>query len=274
MPSPIQQHYTLPHLYESILTALEKMGIDTTNVTRKELATVDEFHVRGLEVTKELAGHAGLTKGMKILDVGCGVGGPCRLLADEYGCITTGIDITEEFIRTAILLSRLVGLEDRTNFIQADALQLPFDENSFDIVWTQHVQMNIADKKKFYLEISRVLKPGGHFIYYDIFSIDNQPIQFPVPWASVPSLSHLITTDELYKILPSAGLDIIETKDQTVPGINFLVVMLDKLKTQAMPPASLKLVIGDDIIEKMSNLVLNFTEKKIQLESGICRKKQ
>jgi SAM-dependent methyltransferase len=272
MPSPVQQHYTLPHLYESILAALEKMGIDKTKVTRKELAAADEFHVRGLEVTKELASHAGLTKGMKVLDVGCGVGGPCRLLADEYGCMTTGIDITDEFIRTAILLSKLVGLQDQTNFIQGDALQLPFDDNSFDMVWTQHVQMNIADKKKFYSEISRVLKPGGRFIYYDIFSIDNQPVQYPVPWADTVSLSHLMTTGDLHKTLASVGLTIIETTDQTLPGINFLTALLDRAKNQGLPPASLKLVIGDAIAEKMGNLNRNFTEKKLQLESGICNK--
>jgi SAM-dependent methyltransferase len=273
MPSPVQQHYTLPHLYESILSALEKTGIDKNNVTRKDLAAADEFHVRGLEVTKELANHAGLEKEMKVLDVGCGIGGPCRLLADEYGCHATGIDITEEFVRTATLLSRLVGLQDRTNFIQADALQLPFDDNSFDIVWTQHVQMNIEDKQKFYSAISRVLKPGGRFIYYDIFSIDNQPIQYPVPWAETSSISHLITTDDLHRELASAGLSIIDTTDQTLGGINFLTMLLDKIKNQQMPPASLKLVIGGNIAEKMSNLHQNFTEKKIQLQSGICQKK-
>jgi SAM-dependent methyltransferase len=232
----------------------------------------DEFHVRGLEVSKELANHAGLEKGMKILDIGCGIGGPCRLLADEYGCITTGIDLTEEFIRTATLLSDLVGLKERTHFIQADALQLPFDDNSFDITWTQHVQMNIADKKKFYSEISRVLKPGGRFIYYDIFSIDNQPIQYPVPWASTSDLSHLMTTEELRTTLVSTDLNIIETTDQTAPGINFLAALVDKIKTQKMPPASLKLVIGGDIGEKMGNLHQNFIDKKLQLESGICQK--
>jgi SAM-dependent methyltransferase len=272
MPSPVQQHYTLSGLYESIIDALGKMGFDSTRITRKELATIDEFHVRGLEVTKELASRAHLEKGMKVLDVGCGVGGPCRLLADEYGCIVTGIDLTEEFIRTAILLSQLTGLQDRTHFIQADALQLPFDDNSFDIVWTQHVQMNIADKKKFYSEISRVLKPGGRFIYYDIFSINHQPIQYPVPWADTSSISHLITTNELHSSLESAGLICTETTDQTDPGINFLTILLDKIKNQEIPPAGLKLVIGDAFAEKMTNLGRNIIEKKIKLESGICRK--
>ena len=273
MSSPIQQHYTLPHIYETILDAVEKMGVDKTKVTRKDLAMADEFHIRGLEVSKELASNAWLEKGMKVLDIGCGIGGPCRLLADEFGCMTRGIDLTEEFIRTAKLLSSLVGLQDRTHFIQGDALQLPFEDNSFDIAWTQHVQMNIADKKKFYSEINRVLKPGGRFIYYDIFSINNQPIQYPVPWADTSNLSHLMTTDDLRKIVAAEGLSIIESIDQTPPGISFLTALLEKIKAQKMPPASLKLVIGGDIAEKMGNLHQSFIDKKLQLESGICQKK-
>ncbi|MEI9809375.1 MAG: class I SAM-dependent methyltransferase [Bacteroidota bacterium] len=273
MQTPVEQHYSLPHLFENIIAALEKAGVDKSKITRKELAATDEFHVRGLEVTKELASHAGLQQDMKILDVGCGVGGPCRLLADEYGCFTTGIDITQEYIRTATLLSELTGLQDRTNFIQADALQLPFENNRFDRVWTQHVQMNIENKKKFYAEISRVLKPGGKFIYYDIFSINNEVIHFPVPWAEMASISYLVTTDELHNILGTSGLDIIETTDQTAPGINFIAAMIDRMKNQDAPPVSLKLIMGDSVGEKLGNLYQNLIEKKIRLESGVCRKK-
>ena len=91
------------------------------------------------------------------------------MLADDYNCRVTGIDLSHEFIRTASALSELVGLQDKTDFIQASALELPFEDGSFDVAWTQHVQMNISDKAKFYSEINRVLSDSGTFVYYDIF---------------------------------------------------------------------------------------------------------
>ena len=71
------------------------------------IAAVDEFHVRGAEVTRELASQIKLDN-LRVLDVGCGLGGPSRMLADEFGCRVTGIDLNDEYIRTATGLSELV----------------------------------------------------------------------------------------------------------------------------------------------------------------------
>jgi ubiquinone/menaquinone biosynthesis C-methylase UbiE len=272
MNSSVEQHYSRPHLYEKIIDTLEKTGVDKNRVSTKELATVDEFHVRGLEVTKELAQRLGLEEAMKVLDVGCGIGGPARLMAEDYGCDVTGIDITNEFIRTATLLSELTGLHEHTYFIQADATALPFDDESFDIAWTQHVQMNIEDKRSFYSEIARVLKRGGRFIYYDIFCTEIKPVHFPVPWSDFPSLSYLVTKEEVHTFLHEAAMDIVETADQTAAGIKFFQAMLEKARESGMPPVSLQLVMGEDATEKLGNVYRNLSEKRILLESGICRK--
>src|ERR1044072_7840615 len=166
----ISSHYAYNDLYEAILNALSNAGIPANKVTRKDITAIDEFHVRGQQVSLELAAAAGLQPGMHILDAGCGLGGTCRLLADEFDCDVTGIDITEDYIRTAIKLSDLTGLQHKNHFVHGNVLSLPFENNSFDAVLTQHVQMNIADKKTFYAEIARVLKTGGRFVYYDILT--------------------------------------------------------------------------------------------------------
>jgi ubiquinone/menaquinone biosynthesis C-methylase UbiE len=272
MNLPVEQHYSRDQLLENILVQLKKTGIDTDKLTRKDLAPIDEFHVRGAEVTIELARQSRLEKDMCVLDIGCGIGGPSRLLAEEYGCRVTGIDITQEYIRIAKKLSKLTGLADRTEFIHASALQLPFATGSFDSVWTQHVQMNIGDKKQFYAEISRVLKPGAQFVYYDIFSIGHQPIAYPVPWAGNASISHLATTDEFRKYLADSGLEPVQMTDQTRSGINFLNRLLERVKTQSVPPLSLQLLIGDDFEQKFRNLYQNFIDKKLKLESGVCQR--
>ena len=82
--SSIEDYYTQGNIYETIIALLTSAGIDISNVTRKDIAGIDEFHIRGQEVTRELCDAAKLQQGMRVLDVGCGIGGPCRLFADEY----------------------------------------------------------------------------------------------------------------------------------------------------------------------------------------------
>jgi ubiquinone/menaquinone biosynthesis C-methylase UbiE len=270
--SPAESHYTREHIYEKILAALKQMGVEEKNVTRNDISGVDEFHIRGAEVSKELAAAAGLKSGMKILDVGCGIGGPCRMLAEEYGCHATGIDITGEFIRTARLLSKLVKLENKTEFIHGSALELPFDDESFDAVWTQHVQMNIGGKQKFYREISRVMKKDACFIYYDILSHEHREVYYPVPWANEESLSFLMTRDELKNYLAHAGLKQKETTDQTAKGITYFDTFFKKIAGEGIPKAGLGLLIGESAKEKLGNVFKNLSEKRIVLESGVCVK--
>ena len=210
----IKHHYHTDSLYELIVEKLTQLGLDLKTIKRSDLSAVDEFHVRGAAVSRELGNSVSL-EGKTVLDVGCGIGGPCRMLADEFNCHATGLDLSKEYIRTAKELSKLVKLEDKTSFVQGDATNLPFSDESFDIVWTQHVQMNIADKQQFYNEIQRVLKKGGYFLYYDIFKNTNASIKYPMPWASDESLSFLFGTDQMNEILDSLGFVHYQTINQT-----------------------------------------------------------
>jgi ubiquinone/menaquinone biosynthesis C-methylase UbiE len=267
--SPLEENYFRPNLFETILHQLNESGI--TRVSRKDLAGVDEFHVRGAAASVELAREAGINKNSLVLDVGCGIGGPSRMLAEEFGCKVTGIDITSEFIRTAGLLSELVGLQDATSFLQGDASQLPFEAASFDLVWTQHVQMNIENKHQFYSEIRRVLKPGGKFIYYDIFTKNGEPIYYPVPWAKEASASFLFTTTDLYEELSALGFTKEKISDQTKQGEDFFIGMMDKMAREGPPKIGLHLVMGNMSSERLINLLKSMQENKIEIQSGIYK---
>jgi ubiquinone/menaquinone biosynthesis C-methylase UbiE len=270
--SPVEKHYTRDGLFEIIVQKLKENGLEKDQITRNDISVVDEFHIRGSQATQELVNEAGFSKDIKVLDVGCGIGGPARMIADEFGCKVTGVDLTEEFIRTANLLSELVGLKDLTEFICADATKLPLNDESFDIVWTQHAQMNIKEKKKLYSEIYRVLKKGGKFIYYDIFSIGNEPLHFPLPWAEESSISSLITIPDYQELLEQIGFKEISRKDQTENSANFIKEMFTKVAKEGPPKMGLNLLMKETSIEKLKNILRNITENKMAVQNGIFEK--
>ncbi len=267
----IAHHYHRDGLYEDIVKRLKQQGIDLNKVKRSDIAGADEFHVRGAEVSKELAQQIDLN-GTTVLDVGCGLGGPCRMLAEVYNCKTTGLDLSDEYIRTASKLSQLVNLAHKTNFVQGNATKLPFKDNSFDVVWTQHVQMNISNKKAFYSEINRVLKNGGYFLYYDILKKGNEKVDYPMPWASNASISFLFKEEEMVAILQELGLKKEQTTNQTKAGINFFESLVTRLKEFGPPKMGLNVLMGETTKPKLMNLMAHLKQGKLELKSGVYKK--
>ena len=206
------------------------------------------------------------------MDVGCGIGGPCRMLADEFGCQVTGIDLSEEFIRTATKLSDLVGLSDHTTFVCGDATDLPFKDQSFDAVWTQHVQMNVKDKVKFYSEIYRALKDGGTFIYYDIFKKNGEEVNYPMPWANEPAISFLVEMSGTQDILNELGLSQVQVTDETDNGIVFFENLVGKIQKSGPPKLGLNVLMGDTTKSKIINLLNGLKAGKLMLQSGVYNK--
>jgi cyclopropane fatty-acyl-phospholipid synthase-like methyltransferase len=127
---------------------LRSAGKDFQTATTTDLATVDEFHIRGRKATLELAEKMNLNADSNVLDIGSGLGGPARTLAETYGCRVTGIDLTQAFCDAAAAMSDWVGLGKRVSFQQGDATNLPLANNEFDAVMTIHVAMNIGAKDK------------------------------------------------------------------------------------------------------------------------------
>ena len=160
-------HWDRDDLVTTVLHTLQSAGLDIDHLDVDALAATDQFHGGGLPVTIRLAELAGLAqpsradRRRRVLDVGGGLGGPARTLAAHYGCLVTALDLTPSYVEVAAELTRRVGLADRVTHLMGDALDLPFDDGSFDIVWTQNSGMNIADKRRLYSGFHRVLRPGG-----------------------------------------------------------------------------------------------------------------
>ena len=265
----VAQHYTLGDLGQRILGALESAGKDMGALTVDDLAPVDEFHIRGRIATEELAQWADVEAHHLLLDVGCGVGGTSRYLAANKGCDVVGVDLTEEYCQITEMLSERVGLAGRTVFQQASALELPFDDGHFDVVWTEHVQMNIADKTRFYSEIARVLKRGAQFAFHDIFAGTNTELYLPVPWASDASISHLIDPDGLRALLADLPFEVVRWEDKTDESIAFFEAAL---KSGGGQPLGISLLMGDSAAEKLGNVLRNLRENRICVVQAVMKR--
>ena len=261
----IQRHYTVTDLGTQILVALEKSGKDIDRLRPEDLAPIDEFHMRGRPATLELARAAKLDSSKVVLDVGSGLGGSARCLASEFGCKVAGIDLTEEYCRVAEMLSARIGLEGLVSFKQGDALNMPFADASFDVVWTEHMAMNIPDKLGLYREMRRVLKPGGTLAIYDILSGPGGPVHFPVPWARTPETSALASPEQLRALLGEAGFKILDWQDTTQVAKGWFVALAEKIKKGGLPPLGWGLLMGSDFQTMAQNQRRNLEEGRIAL---------
>lgn len=268
----VGRHYGVGGILDSIRDALTAMGKDMDKLIPSDLAPVDEFHIRGREATVELADRAGVVPGLRVLDVGSGLGGSVRYLAAERACHATGIDLTEEYVEVATVLARLVGLEGRVEFHQGSALELPFDDESFDVVWTEHAQMNIEDKDTFYSEIKRVLKPGGRLAFHDIFLGDGGEPHYPAPWAEDRSISFLSSLDTLRQTLERVGFQIRDWEDKSQHSQEWFAAVVDKIKESGPPPLGLHLLMGETSGVKFQNQIRNLKEGRIAVIQAVVER--
>ena len=270
MADKVAQHYAGGgDLADLIAEGLRKAGKDTDRLTTADLRTVDEFHIRGHKATLELAARLGLQASSRVLDIGSGLGGPARALAETYGCHVTGVDLTKAFCDAATVLSGWVGLADRVDFRQGDATSLPFADATFDAAFTIHVAMNIAAKDKVYAEARRVLKPGGRFAIYDILQGEGGEVVFPVPWARDPSISHLATPDAMRALLSEAGFRILEVQDSTDESLAWFEALAART-AQSPPAVSFRVFLGEDFPTMARNQVTNLRDRRIRTVSYVC----
>lgn len=266
----VQAHYRTAGLLDRILAGLRAAGKDPEAPTVDDLAPADEFHSLGRVATKDLAELAAFKPGTRVLDVGSGLGGPARFLAVTYGCDVTGVDLMPEFCAVASELSRRTGLAERTRFRQGNATALSFDDGAFDCVWTIQAQMNIPDKRRLYSEIARVLRVGGQLVFQDICAGDGRPLDFPVPWATEASQSHLITPQDLRALLGAIGLQEHTFRDVSVPILAWQDA--NRPPAGAPPPLGMHLVLGERHAEKRANSGRALRDGRIAYVQGVFLK--
>jgi ubiquinone/menaquinone biosynthesis C-methylase UbiE len=219
--SAVADHYARESLIAAIRDGLAAMGKTESTVTVEDLSPVDEFHIGGREATGELAGQLALVAGDRVLDIGCGLGGPARQIAAHYGCHVTGIDLTRDYIEAGNVLSGWLHLKDRVSLQQGDALALPFADGSFAAAYMLHVGMNIADKSVLFSEVARVLCAGARLGVYDVMRTGEGELPYPLPWAGSADTNAIAAPEQYRDMLSATGFEILSERQRRDVALDY-----------------------------------------------------
>jgi len=266
----LEAHYSARDIEARILAAIRAAGLNPDErLSPEELAALDHFHTGGLRASRELLELAQIRAEDRVLDIGAGLGGSARLLASALGCRVDCVEMSPDYCAGAVLLNRLTGLEDRITVHQGSALDLPFPDGSFDVVWMQNVGMNIEDKRQLYGEISRVLKPGGRYAFQEMAAGEAAISYFPLPWATEPADSFLVSAQEMRLALGGCGFSAELFEDTSDAHLGRSIA-------NARPAAPGQLGLGifvDNLAQKAENARCSLEEGQVRLVRGVFRVK-
>jgi ubiquinone/menaquinone biosynthesis C-methylase UbiE len=261
----LEAHYSARDIEARILAAVRAAGLNPEQrLSPDELAALDHFHTGGLRASRELLELAQIRAEDRVLDIGAGLAGPARLLASALGCRVDCLELSPDYCAAAVLLNRLTGLDGRIQVHKGSALDLPFPDDSFDVVWMQNVGMNIADKRRLYGEIYRVLKPGGRYAFQEMAAGEAATSYFPLPWATDPADSFLVSSEEIRSVLGETGF-IVECFEDTSAA------HLSRASAEAAPSPLTLGVYVENLAQKAGNARRSLQEGQIRLVRGVFR---
>ena len=259
----VESHYSHGELLKAIQVGVRQLGKSPDTVSVEDLAPVDEFHIGGRTATETFLDQLDLAADDDVLDVGCGLGGASRFAAKRYGCRVTGIDLTDDYVRTGEVLCEWVGLDDLISLERGDATATPYTDGAFDKSYMMHVGMNIADKRSLAMEMYRILQPGGRLGVYDVMRVGNGSLRFPVPWATTPAESQ-VSTPEVYRdVLEAVGFHIVAECDRSEFAMEFFTQLQARTTDGEDSPLGLQLLMGDSASAKVRNMIENVSKGRV-----------
>jgi sarcosine/dimethylglycine N-methyltransferase len=248
---------------ERALIAADK---DLNDIQSSDLALLEDFHTMGRIATSQLVDLVEITSDDEVLDAGSGIGGTARYVADRCRCKVTAVDLTEDYCETARWLNHLVRLDGLISVRQADVTELPFADKTFDVLLSQHVQMNVADKARLYQEARRVLAERGRLAIWDITDGEQGELEYPLPWADIPGVSHLAASDWLREVIESSGFAIEHWNDLSSRAAATMQTLLE------LPPSPLGLhAFVPDFAQKAKNLTQALADGRLRVIQAVAR---
>lgn len=204
--------------------------------------------------------------GRKVLDIGCGSGGITLFLAREYPLShITGFDVEQPVIDAAVRRAQQEGLSGRASFLRGDPGPLPFDDESFDIVFSKDALIHVADKEALFAEIFRVLRPGGRFAASDwLIAHDGEPSAKMRAYLEAEGLSFGMASPARYEAaMRKAGFRDVRTVNRNPWYREIARGELDRLK--GADRARIAAIVGDAYVEKN---IRTWTAMQTVLDSG------
>ena len=268
----VNQHYGCDNLGDQLLFALQSAGKKIHQLDREALSVFDELHIGGIVETRNLARLIpNLQSNMRVLDVGSGLGGPARTLAAEFGCYVVGLDMTSVFCQIAEVLTEAVQLTSHVTFWEGNALEMPFEDNSFDVVWLQCSGMNIANKTELYQQCWRVTREGGYLAFQEVMAGSSADLHFPVYWAEDDTLNFLESPERIQILLTSIGYDALawhDTSQQTIDWLKQGQVAQAETNILALHVSSLTV---SNAAQKAANVIRNLEENRATVIQAVYK---
>lgn len=180
-----------------------------------EMCMTEQIHSGGAATTDVLANALSLKTGQYVLDICSALGAPARHIAKKYGVKVTGLDMTKTMIKKAIERTKEAKLEHLIDYVEGNAIDLPFHKDTFDVIWGQEAWCYVTDKPRLIEEAFRVLKPSGKMGFTDWVITGKISDEELKPLYESMAFPYMETFKGWQDIMKQKGFKILDAKDQT-----------------------------------------------------------
>ncbi|KAK9831800.1 hypothetical protein WJX74_009654 [Apatococcus lobatus] len=168
----------------------------------------------GLQTTQEFIGRLGLKAGQHVLDVGCGIGGSCFLMAQQHDVYVHGVDLSVNMVLVALDRAAAIETGSKVSFEIADCLTMDFSPATYDVVYSRDTLLHIHNKTQVFKRLFQALKPGGRLFFTDYARSAATPSKGFA--AYIQERQYDLHTVEAYgQLLREAGFVDVQAEDQT-----------------------------------------------------------
>ena len=270
--SDVENFWTRGDIHSRVHKAMSEAGLNDKKLEIEDLFPIDQYHARGIAATVDLGKRMPISENQSIIDIGCGLGGPARYFSKQFKCFITGVDITPSFIEIGNKFNNLTSMSKQVSLQIGNGETLDFEDESFDGGYSQHVTMNIKNRKDFFLEAFRVLKKETFFAFSEHgLGPEGNPI-FPLPWADTAEMSFLFSPESTIALLEEVGfydIQIIETSEKYISGYEKMINTKSKKEN---PILGIHVIGGATMKQRSRNSMQCIKEKRTLPFEIVCKK--